>query len=209
MVSKITKSAAERKGTEDIAVISFNNLQVGAWSQIQMLCAQIGVDCFRAKDKNTLRLVLNEISNKRLVLIDTPGIEVHNQIKKMSELKIDFSRHLVLPADASGSTIKKFLEDPNLKWNSLMVSRMDEATQPWPLIKFLCEKNVNLSAASFSGNISEACQILTPSDLVNLAIKGLDIVNVNMKSNDIGLDQKVLSTSKALVTKRENKNYAI
>ena len=55
MVARLAKAASERHGAESVAVVSFCDQRAGAWSQIQMLCAQIGVDCLRATDADTLR----------------------------------------------------------------------------------------------------------------------------------------------------------
>jgi flagellar biosynthesis protein FlhF len=75
MVARLARAAAERKGPESVAVISYCDQRAGAWSQIQMLCAQAGVDCLRANDPETLKMLLGEFGHRKLVLIDTPGVK--------------------------------------------------------------------------------------------------------------------------------------
>jgi flagellar biosynthesis GTPase FlhF len=55
-------------------------MRAGAWSQTQMLCAQLGVECYRANGADTLRLLLEELSPKRLILIDTPGVQMEDRL---------------------------------------------------------------------------------------------------------------------------------
>jgi GTP-binding protein len=68
-------------GCEQVAIISYQDVRAGAWSQTQMLASQLGIDAFRAGDAQNLRLLVNELSSRRLVLIDTAGIRrrVHLQ----------------------------------------------------------------------------------------------------------------------------------
>lgn len=211
MVARLARAAAERKGPESVAVISYCDQRAGAWSQIQMLCAQSGVDCLRATDAETLKMLLSELGNRKLVLIDTPGVEVVTKIDQIRTCAQDLACHLVLPADASGTTVRKYLVDTKINWHSLMVSRMDEATQPWALLQVLCEKSVPLSAASHSPSATESCQILTATELVSLAIRGLGLSADETANEPIEAepDHSVVTAAQALVARIEKSAHAI
>jgi flagellar biosynthesis protein FlhF len=211
MVARLARAAAERKGPESVAVISYCDQRAGAWSQIQMLCAQSGVDCLRATDPDTLKMLLSELGNRKLVLIDTPGIEVSAKLDQISACAQDLACHLVLPADASGTTVRKYLVDSRINWHSLMVSRMDEATQPWSLLQVLCEKSVPLSAASHSPSATESCQILTATELVSLAIRGLGLPAYDTANDtaEAEPDHSVVTAAQALVARIEKSAHAI
>jgi len=211
MVARLARAAAERKGPESVAVISYCDQRAGAWSQIQMLCAQSGIDCLRATDADTLKMLLSELGNRKLVLIDTPGVEVVTTIDQLTTCVPDLSCHLVLPADASGTTVRKYLVDTRINWHSLMVSRMDEATQPWALLQVLCEKHVPLSAASHSPSATEGCQILTATELVTLAIRGLGLHGHDAASEltEEEPDHSVVTAAQALVARIEKSAHAI
>jgi len=211
MVARLARAAAERNGAESVAVISYCDQRAGAWSQIQMLCAQNGVDCLRATDAETLKMLLSELGNRKLVLIDTPGIEVVAKIDQIAACAQDLACHLVLPADASGTTVRKHLVDTKINWHSLMVSRMDEATQPWALLQVLCEKSVPLSAASHSPSATESCQILTATELVSLAIRGLGLSADETANEPVEAepDHSVVTAAQALVARIEKSAHAI
>ena len=214
MVARLARSMAERKGAESVAVISYCDQRAGAWSQIQMLCSQAGVDCLRANDTDTLKMLLGELGGRQLVLIDTPGVEVFSRIEQIKSCSADIACHLVLPADASGTTVRKYLVEPSIQWSSLMASRMDEATQPWALIQVLCEKPVPLSAASHSPAAAEGCQVLTANELVTLAIRGLAIDEPLVADElvdelmDKDPDQSVVTAAQALVARIEKSAHA-
>jgi flagellar biosynthesis GTPase FlhF len=214
MVARLARTAAERKGPESVAVISYADQRAGAWSQIQMLCAQAGVDCLRANDAETLKILLSELGQRYLVLIDTPGVEVFARIEQIRSCSTDIACHLVLPADAAGTTIRKYLVDAPHTWHSLMASRLDEATQPWPLIQVLCEKHVPLSAASHSPLATDGCSVFTANELVTIAIRGLAIEmplvadELVDERGDAISDPSVVTAAQALVARLEKSAHA-
>lgn len=213
MVARLARAAAERKGAESVAVISYCDQRAGAWSQIQMLCAQAGVDCLRANDPDTLRMLLGELGGRTLVLIDTPGVEVLSRLEQIRACSAEIACHLVLPADASGTTVRRFLVEPKFAWSSLMASRMDEATQPWALIQTLCEKAVPLSAASHGPSAADGCQVFTANELVTLAIRGLapEAAEAALVADELveeEPDQSVVTAAQALVARIEKSAHA-
>jgi flagellar biosynthesis protein FlhF len=214
MVARLARTAAERKGPESVAVISYADQRAGAWSQIQMLCAQAGVDCLRANDPETLKILLGELGQRHLVLIDTPGVEVFTRIEQIRSCSSDIACHLLLPADAAGTTVRKYLVDAPNPWHSLMASRLDEATQPWALIQVLCDKPVPLSAASHSPLATEGCTVLTANELVTLAIRGLSVempLVADELVDESGIevtDPSVMTAAQALVARIEKSAHA-
>jgi len=209
MVARLARAAAERKGAESVAVISYSDQRAGAWSQIQMLCAQSGVDCLRANDPETLKTLLSELGQRRLVLIDTPGVQTAEKLQQIIECYPELSAHLIVPADASMTTVRRYLADMKINWASLMVSRMDEATQPWALLQMLCEKPVKLSAASHSPLATDGSQVLTANELVALAIRGLGLETTLVADEILDKDEMtVVTATHALVNRIETPAHA-
>lgn len=209
MVARLARAAAERKGADSVAVISYCDQRAGAWSQIQMLCAQVGIDCLRANDADTLKLLLAELGGRQLVLIDTPGVEVLARIEQIRACSAEIGCHLVLPADASGTTVRRFLVDPPCAWTSLMASRMDEATQPWALIQTLCDRPVPLSAAAHGPSVADGCRAFSAAELVKLAIGGLAIAPSEAADIvDEATDPSVVTAAHALVARIEKSAHA-
>ena len=211
MVAKLAKAAAERKGAESVAVISYCDQRAGAWSQIQMLCAQSGVDCLRANNPETLKTLLSELGTRKLILIDTPGVEVAMRTHEIVGCDSNIACHLVLPADASTTTIRKTLLDPNINWASLMIARMDESTQPWALIQLLCEHPVALSVASDSPMLTAQQRVLSAAHLVELAIQSLELDNSMAEIVDAAEHEQeniILTAAQALVQRIEKMPHA-
>lgn len=186
---------------DEVVVVSFNDRRAGAWSQIQMLAAQAGVDSYRVTDREMLESLLPELQLKKVVLIDTPGVGVSEHMSSIAnvvnkgEQKARF--HLLLPADASAATIKRYLDQPGAQWETIMLSKMDESTQPWPLIQALCEFRLPLS---FSSGAPAGLEGLATADAV--ALVGMAMSSLPLQGKAIGnADRIVLGDAKSNMRK--------
>ena len=172
MTVRWAQHAARLMGSHKVAVVSYQDERAGAWSQIQQLSAQAEVDCYRAANADGLGQLLKELSSKQLVLIDTSGVQMTDRLTEVLAVDPDCQLHAVLPVDASSVTLKRVLTDSSLAWNSLMLTKFDESSAPWPLIQFLSNDptNLTLSMGSESDKLSAGVLTLSPEVLVNLAI---------------------------------------
>jgi flagellar biosynthesis protein FlhF len=175
MVAKAAQQLAMQYGNEYVAVVSYHDMRAGAWSQTQMLCAQLGVECYRANGADTLKLLLEELSPKRLILIDTPGVQMEDRLAEILQVCPDAGLHAVVPADSSGVTLSRIMLKSNLNWQSLMISKLDESNSPWPLIQFLIAEGAEcvVSAGGGSDKISDGLKSSGLQKLINIAMTHL------------------------------------
>jgi flagellar biosynthesis protein FlhF len=176
MVAKAAQQVALHYGTEYVAVVSYHDMRAGAWSQTQMLCAQLGVDCFRAGSPETLKLLLDELSPRRMIVIDTPGVQMSERLAEILQVCPEAGLHAVVPADSSAVTLSRIMLKSKLPWQSLMISKLDEANSPWPLIQFLIAEGAQcvVSAGGGSDNISDGLKSSGLQKLINMAMAQLN-----------------------------------
>ena len=176
MVAKAAQQVALHYGTEYVAVVSYHDMRAGAWSQTQMLCAQLGVDCFRTGSPETLKLLLDELSPRRMIVIDTPGVQMSERLAEILEVCPEAGLHAVVPADSSAVTLSRIMLKSKLPWQSLMISKLDEANSPWPLIQFLIAEGAQcvVSAGGGSDNISDGLKSSGLQKLINMAMTQLN-----------------------------------
>ena len=105
MVAKAAQQAALHYGVEYVAVVSYHDMRAGAWAQTQMLCAQLGVDCFRATNATTLKLLLEEHGQRKFIIIDTPGVQMSERLAEILQVCPEAGLHAVVPADSSAVTL--------------------------------------------------------------------------------------------------------
>ena len=171
MTARLAGLAAQ-SGCEQVAVISYQDGRAGAWSQTQMLAAQIGVEAYRAADAQALRLLVDELSNRKLVLIDTAGVQMGEHVRQILAQASHGHCHAVLPADASSAMVQRVLGQ-GLPFKSLLLTKLDEASSPWPLLQFLSDNPLQIAGASHGARPSDLSLDFTLDQLVDLALAPL------------------------------------
>ena len=175
MVARLAQHAAQLHGCEKVMVISFQDQRAGAWNQTQLLCAQSGVDSFRATNASTLKLLLDEHTERKLILIDTAGVQMNERLAEIRSFGLDVQCHAVIPADASAANIRRVFDNADNVWASMMLSKLDESTQPWALLQFLTDKALSVSVASHGERTADLVQDVSLAGLVQCALDNLPL----------------------------------
>ena len=175
MVARLAQHAAQLHGSEKVMVISFQDQRAGAWNQTQLLCAQSGVDSFRATNASTLKLLLDEHTDRKLILIDTAGVQMNERLAEIRAMNLNVQCHAVIPADASAANIRRVFDNSDNVWASLMLSKLDESTQPWALLQFLTDKSLSVSVASHGDRTIDLVQDVSLAGLVQCALDNLPL----------------------------------
>lgn len=173
LAARLARWGVQEFGADQVALVSFRDHRAGAWSQVQMLGAQAGAEVFRATDVDTLSLLLSEIGHRALLVIDTPGVQMEEQVQAVLSLRPQAQVHAVLAADSSEATCRRVLNAAGFEQAALMVSKLDESDAPWALLQFLC----NCTAPPARSLLSRSDRLQTPlqtwqvSDLVDHALR--------------------------------------
>jgi flagellar biosynthesis GTPase FlhF len=171
--ARLARQKALEYGENAVAVISFKDSRFGAWSQIQILCSQAGVDTFRAKNNDELKNILKELSDRRLVIIDTSGSDAASSIKSLSNLLPEASYHLVLPADSSEGGVRSSISASQDIWESIIITRLDGDVQPWPIINVLVDQDIPVSLITNSPSLTKNAEATTGISLIDQSLRDL------------------------------------
>ncbi|MEY4713416.1 MAG: Signal recognition particle 54 kDa protein [Pseudomonadota bacterium] len=172
MVARLARVAALHLSPQRVAMISFNDARSGAWSQTRVLAAQAGVNCWRAADEATLRLLVEELRDRAVILIDTAGADPLAQAEMLRSAQVGIDTHLLLPADASIGSVKRLLAESE-PWRSLMVGKVDECQSAWPLLQALCDQRVPVSCMAASGDVQVQARPFQARGLLDAAFSRL------------------------------------
>ena len=175
MSARLANQKALEYGEHDIALISFKDTRFGAWSQVQLLGAQAGVDTFRVNSDDALEQLVAELSSRKLVLIDTSGVDVVSTINMLTDVLHDAKYHLVVSADASEGGISKYVKMNNGAWTSIMLSRLTNDIQPWPLINVLLKENIAVSLAAGVPSITDPATSISGVSLLKTSLSELPL----------------------------------
>jgi flagellar biosynthesis GTPase FlhF len=171
--ARLARQKALEYGENAVAVISFKDSRFGAWSQIQILCSQAGVDTFRAKNNDELKNILEELSDRRLVILDTSGSDAASSIKSLSNLLPEASYHLVLPADSSEGGVRSSISASQDIWESIIITRLDGGVQPWPIINVLVDQDIPVSLITNSPSLTKNAEATTGISLIDQSLRDL------------------------------------
>ncbi len=178
MAARLAQWGANEWGAEQVALVSFRDLRAGAWSQMQILGAQTGVEVFRAMDAATLALLVSEIGHRALVVIDTPGVQVHEHVRDIRAVCPQAQVHAVLAADSSEATCRRLLVQGEGAFAGLMLSKLDEADAPWALLQFLTNvpNPPARSLLSRSDRLNQPVLTWSVEDLVDHALQASGLI---------------------------------
>ena len=175
MSARLANQKALEYGEHDVALISFKDTRFGAWSQVQLLGAQAGVDTFRVNSDDALEQLVAELSSRKLVLIDTSGVDVASTMNTLTALLPNAKYHLVVSADASEGGISKYIKMNNGAWTSIMLSRLTNDIQPWPLINVLLKENIAVSLAAGVPSITDPATSISGVSLLKTSLSELPL----------------------------------
>ena len=173
--ARIAREKALEYGEDAVAVISFKDSRFGAWSQVQILGSQAGIDTFRAKNNGELKNILEELSDRRLILIDTSGSDVRSSMESLSDLVSDASYHLILSGDSSEGSVRSSINVREDAWTSMIITRLDDDAQPWPIINVLVDQDIPLSLITHSPSLTKNVAPTTGISLVNQSLRELPL----------------------------------
>jgi len=145
MAARLAHEAAQRLGVDRVVLVSWNDNRPGAWGQVQLWASRIGVAAFRAADSGTLDLLLQEHRGS-LIIVDS-GLS-QPDILNAAVQGLNATHHLVMPADANASTVRRWVGEQAPAWCDVLVTRLDESAQPWPLLQACCERQLMPAVAS-------------------------------------------------------------
>ena len=156
-----------------VALVSYRDDRAGAWEQTQALASQIGIECFRADRSKVLSNTLRVLGDYKLILIDTASTQLSERVAEIESVCPSCVKHALVSADSSSATLRRTLQTSGIHWNSLMVSKLDESTQPWPLVEFLNNNSLSNCAASDGAHVAALNLNLTAGSLIEMAMAQL------------------------------------
>ena len=156
----------ENLSPDDIAILSYKQNTVGSWTQLQLFGSSLGIDVFKVKSQETLRTLNAELSDKKLVFIDMSSAKLKNDLDDLMTIVPASLVHAVIPTDASVALAKRWCEDLEIKWDSMFLSKYDEAISPWGLLQASLNSKIKIASLVSSGSSVEDYDVFKIENLV-------------------------------------------
>ena len=156
----------ENLSPDDIAILSYKQNTVGSWTQLQLFGSSLGIDVFKVKSQETLRALNAELSDKKLVFIDMSSAKLKNDLDDLMNIVPASLVHAVIPTDASVALVKRWCDDLEIKWDSMFLSKYDEAISPWGLLQAALNSKIKIASLVSSGSSVEDYDVFKIENLV-------------------------------------------
>ncbi|PZP35037.1 MAG: flagellar biosynthesis protein FlhF [Roseateles depolymerans] len=189
--AKLAAHFATKHGANQLGLITLDAYRVGAHEQLRAYGRILGVPVHTAHDRASLDDLLDLLSSKKLVLIDTAGMAqrdsrtqellqmlAHPSIKKL----------LVINSAQQGETI----EDVVNAWKGaacegVVLSKIDEAVKLAPALDTLIRHRLKVLGVANGQRVPEDWHRLSASALVQRALKSPAVGAWRMDSADVNL----------------------
>ena len=174
--AKIAAAFAAQHGAAHLGLVTLDAYRVGAHEQLRAYGRILGVPVHTAHDRASLDDLLDLLSAKKMVLIDTAGMAQRDErTKELLDMLVHRSvqRVLVVNASAQGETIEDVLVAYRAaSCAGVVLSKIDEAVKLGPAIDAAIRHKLTILGVANGQRVPEDWHRLSASALVQRAMRG-------------------------------------
>jgi flagellar biosynthesis protein FlhF len=189
--AKLAAAFAARHGAGHLGLITLDAYRVGAHEQLRAYGRILGVPVHTAHDRASLDDLLELLSGKKMVLIDTAGMAQRDtRTKELLDMLSHRSvnRLLVVNAASQGETIEDVLAAYRANTcRGVILSKIDEAMKLAPALDALIRHKVKVLAVANGQRVPEDWHRLSAQALVQRALRSGGSSAWKLDNNDVGL----------------------
>ncbi len=173
--AKLAAAFATKHGAANLGLVTLDAYRVAAHEQLRTYGRILGVSVHTAHDRASLEDLLDLLSGKRLVLIDTAGMAQRDSrtgelLEMLSHRSV--SRLLVVNASAQGETIEDQLSAYGANGcRGVVLSKLDEAVKLGPALDAMIRHKLKVLAIANGQRVPEDWHRLSANALVQRSLK--------------------------------------
>jgi flagellar biosynthesis protein FlhF len=176
-IAKLAARYALRYGTSECVMVTLDTYKIGAQEQLKIFADLIGVSLYTASTPGEFFRLLDRLSSKKLVLVDTAGLSQRDArlqeylAESLDDGTGDIKPLLVLSAATQLSVMREImLAFGKLKPIGCILTKLDEATLLGPAVTLLVENRLPLAYCANGQRVPEDLLPITARDLLDQAI---------------------------------------
>jgi flagellar biosynthesis protein FlhF len=189
--AKLAAAFATKYGASNLGLVTLDAYRVGAHEQLRAYGRILGVPVHTAHDRASLEDLLELLSAKKMVLIDTAGMAQRDS--RTREL-LDMLGHraiqklLVVNAAAQGETIEDVLISYRATLaKGVILSKMDEAVKLGPALDALIRHKLSVVGVANGQRVPEDWHRLSSHALVHRALRPTAGTAYRLDASDMNL----------------------
>ena len=198
--AKLAAAFAARHGAAELGLITLDAYRVAAHEQLRTYGRILGVSVHTAHDRASLEDLLDLLSAKRMVLIDTAGMaQRDSRTRELLEMisHRSINRLLVVNASAQGETIEDQLAAYGAPaCRGIVLSKLDEAVKLGPALDSMIRHKLKVVAVANGQRVPEDWHRLSANALVQRALKSHSGAAWRLDNQDMNLIFAALPASR-------------
>jgi len=178
LIAKLAARWLLQHGPRSIALISTDSIRIGAHEQIHTLGRLLGVPAYAIDGASELAELLDHLSDKRLVLIDTAGYSqrdprLHEELEMLAAANERLETTLVLSAAAQAGAIEEAVERfAAARPATCVLTKLDEATSLGGSISMLIRSGLPVAYLSDGQRVPED---ISPARAHQLVVRAVEL----------------------------------
>lgn len=175
-ISKIAAAYAMRHGIEDVALVTTDSYRIAGHEQLKTLGKILRVPMRVVTEQHPLEQVLEQLSHKKLVLIDTAGLsnrdqDFEEQMKILDRLPAHVTRWLALASTTQKRILEKAVEDyQTLRLDGCILTKLDECASLGEALSVVVDAKLPVAYTTDGQNIPDDIDRPRVADLLGQAM---------------------------------------
>lgn len=171
-VAKLAAHFSMRHGAHSVAMVTTDSYRIGAREQLMIYGRILGVPVHMVNSADELHTVLQELKDKRLVLIDSTGMSqrdcrVTQQIALLKHSHTPLRSYLVLAATSPPGVLSEVAHAYRaVELSGCIFTKLDEANQLGAALSFAIERQLPVAYVSHGQRVPEDLQAARAHSLI-------------------------------------------
>lgn len=170
--AKLAARYVMKHGTQSLGLITTDSYRIGGYEQLRIYGKILGVMVHAVKDEEDLKIALNELKNKHMILVDTVGVSqrdqaVTEQLSMLNRADSPIQKLLCLNATSTGDTLTDVMR--SYKKHDIagcIVTKLDEAAAIGNVLDVLIRERMRLFYTTSGQRVPEDIEVADKQALV-------------------------------------------
>ncbi|SJN54724.1 Flagellar biosynthesis protein FlhF [Vibrio ruber DSM 16370] len=172
-VAKLAARAAMEYGSDNVALVTTDTYRIGAHEQLAIYGRIMGCPVKVAKDSNELADVVQQLRNRRLILVDTAGmgqrdVRLSEQLDTLMQDRGGVIKsYLVLPATAQRKVLQETIDHfRRIPLSGCIMTKLDESLSLGEFVSVVVENALPVAYIANGQRVPEDIVIAQPKYMV-------------------------------------------
>ncbi|HEY0905769.1 MAG TPA: flagellar biosynthesis protein FlhF, partial [Methylophilus sp.] len=174
--AKLAARYVMKHGTQNLGLITTDSYRIGGYEQLRIYGKILGVMVYAVKDEQDLKIALQELKNKHMILVDTVGVSqrdqaVTEQLSMLNQSETPIQKLLCLNATSTGQTLSDVMR--HYKKHAIagcIVTKLDEAAAIGNVLDVLIRERMRLYYTTSGQRVPEDITVASKRTLVERAL---------------------------------------